>query len=109
MVLYSILKAFFIQKTLQNQEKRFYTDGACLRNGQDDSSGACAYYLDEGCKKSWIDPARRATNQSAELGAVYGAIRRAWKRGDKSIIIATDSEYVINCITVWRYRSWTKV
>ena len=95
--------------TLKNHKKRYFTDGACLRNGQDDSSGACAYYLHDGCKKSWTDPAIRPTNQSAELGAVYGAIRRAWKRGDRSIIVATDSMYVIECITDFPYTKWTKV
>lgn len=100
---------FIFEQRFYKPWKSFYTDGACLRNGQPDSEAACAYYLNEGCKKSWIDPTPRPTNQSAELGAAYGGIRRAWKSGFGSIILRTDSEYVINCITVWPYRSWSIV
>lgn len=85
---------------------RFFTDGACRRNGQSDSSGACAYYLNEGCKKSWTDPTTPSTNQSCELGAIYGAIRRAWHCDFQSIVVCTDSEYSINCLTLWPDNNW---
>ena len=90
----------------EDNRPRYFTDGGCRRNGQPDSSGACAYYLDEACKKSWTDPTSPSTNQSAELGAIFGAIRRAWHRGDGSIVICTDSMYAINCLTLWPENNW---
>lgn len=85
---------------------RYYTDGACRGNGSPNASGGCAYYVNEDCLKSWPDPTSPSTNQSAELGAIYGAIRKAWKYGDQSILICTDSKYCINCLTVWPDTCW---
>ena len=60
----------------------YYTDGGCRYNGQSYSRGACAYWQSESNCNSWPDPTSPSTNQSAELGAIYGAIRCAIHAGE---------------------------
>ena len=85
----------------------YYTDGAVISNGSNNSRGACAYYLHDSCKKSWLDPTSPSTNQSAELGAIFGAVRCAYHKSEWRIKIGTDSRYAINCFTRWR-KKWRK-
>ena len=67
----------------------------------DSDDDDCAFYLHESCFESWTDPTSPSTNQSAELGAVLGAIQRACLCGDWSIVICTESQYAINSLTIW--------
>ena len=89
---------------------RFYTDGACRRNGQPGATGAAAAVLMKrgGGTSSWFKklPANpRPTNQRAEITAIIIALRQALvlfrtlqtdPRLD--ITIYSDSRYAVNCM-----------
>ena len=72
--------------------------------------GGCSYH-NGSAEHFWPDPAYTATNQSAELGAILGAINKGIKEGEVDLIIRTDSDYAIKCLTVWcekwKQNSWT--
>ena len=105
-----------------------YTDGSCLNNGQAGQRagwafiyrppdprrkiiGHCSFRLEN---KGPTGEEYTQTSNRAELRAVIGALRfRAWNsEGFKSIVIATDSEYVVegatNWIRGWLRRGWVK-
>ncbi|KAK1995220.1 RNase H domain-containing protein [Colletotrichum falcatum] len=104
-----------------DSEFLIYTDGACLENGSVDARGGCAVVFkpsepghrgstafkleDRGADGQMY----RHTSNRAELRAVVAALRyRSWDReGFNSIVIATDSTYVVNGATTWT-RAWVK-
>lgn len=77
------------------------TDGACGANG----AGGWAWVSEDGWRDSGFVPG--TTNQRMELTAVLEALI-AWE--GRGIIIVTDSQYVIGCLTewchTWRERGW---
>ncbi|OQE20541.1 hypothetical protein PENSTE_c013G05253 [Penicillium steckii] len=95
---------------------RFYTDGACRRNGQPGATGAAAAVLMKrgGGTSSWFKklPANpRPTNQRAEITAIIIALQQALvlfrtlqtdPRLD--ITIYSDSRYAVNCMNEWVYK-----
>ena len=48
-------------------------------------------------------PGNKQTNQRAELTAIIRALDTVPKYRD--LIVATDSQYAINCVTLW-YKAW---
>ncbi|KAK2025779.1 ribonuclease H-like protein [Colletotrichum zoysiae] len=99
-----------------------YTDGACSDNGAADARGGCAFVFkpSEPNGQSGIVSFKledrgpdgeeyRHTSNRAELRAVVAALRfRAWDgEGFKSVVIATDSSYVVDGATEWA-RAWIK-
>ncbi|KAK3290785.1 uncharacterized protein B0H64DRAFT_412139 [Chaetomium fimeti] len=100
-----------------------YTDGACANNGQTNPRGGWAMVLGpayggEGSIVSGrleetgpFDDSQDcvATSNRAELRAAIAALRlRAWeKEGLCSIVIATDSSYVVEGATDW-VRAWVR-
>ncbi|KAF8849388.1 ribonuclease H-like protein [Acephala macrosclerotiorum] len=96
-----------------------YTDGACLNNGTENATAGCAFVFlpkhptqptekyenisfrleSHGPNK---DPQPQTSNR-AELRAVIAALQfRIWPgEGWERLIIATDSEYVVNGATEW--------
>lgn len=101
----TIVNSTYPSMSSEDEIPFYYTDGACVSNGSNNSRGACAYYLHDDCKKSWLDPTSPSTNQSAELGGILGAVRRAYHKSEWRIKIGTDSQYAINCFTRWR-KKW---
>ncbi|KAI1198644.1 ribonuclease H-like protein [Nemania serpens] len=94
-----------------------YTDGACFNNGQDGAKGAWSFYFGpepeaRTCagrlenKGPFGDTAEQTSNR-AELRAVLAALRaRQWSDdGYRTVVIATDSEYVALGVTEW-VRKW---
>ncbi|TAQ85027.1 hypothetical protein B7494_g6646 [Chlorociboria aeruginascens] len=86
---------------------RIYTDGSSLGNGK---NGACAgvgvfFGLgdDRNVTEALEGPAQ--TNNRAELTAIIRALEIAPTSQD--ILILTDSNYSINCCSVW-YENWIK-
>ncbi|KAF4935261.1 Ribonuclease H [Colletotrichum fructicola] len=92
-------------------EALIYTDGACLDNGAAKARGGCAFVFKPTYseKESGVISLRledqgpggevyQHTSNRAELRAVIAALRfREWYgEGFKSIVIATDSTYVVN-------------
>lgn len=104
-----------------------FTDGACLRNGAPDARAAWAFIdgadpRDQAHSVSGrlerIGPfgdAGKQTSNRAELRAVLAvlAFRAWWGEGFHSMVIATDSEYVVKGITErvqnWISRGWRTV
>ncbi|KAF5528279.1 Ribonuclease H [Colletotrichum aenigma] len=103
-------------------EALIYTDGACLDNGAAKARGGCAFVFKPTYseKESGVVSLRledqgpggevyQHTSNRAELRAVIAAVRfREWYgEGFKSIVIATDSTYVVNGATDW-VRAWMR-
>ncbi|KAH7174444.1 ribonuclease H-like domain-containing protein [Fusarium flagelliforme] len=99
----------------EKQTVLVYTDGACLNNGQADAKAgwACVFRpQEEGITASitgrlenhgpFKDAAEQTSNR-AELRAVINALRsRHWISGGFStLVIATDSDYVVKGATEW--------
>ena len=80
---------------------RVYTDGSTLANGQAHAIAGVGVYFGPGNKSNLSEhlPGTKQTNQRAELTAIIRALEVAPK--DRKIIIFSDSNYAINCVTVW--------
>lgn len=107
-----------------HQRRIVFTDGACIRNGQPGAKAGIGFVFGSfsGCKGSVpitdsIDKFSHRSNQQAELlAAAFGLValtsyledctkRRELdhpeKHAPETVIIATDSEYVVKGITEW--------
>ena len=82
-----------------------YCDGACEPNPGQAGSGV-AVYLEGNLSELWYGLYdAQGTNNTAELNALYQALLIA-KEGidnDKKVEVLCDSQYAINCITVWAF------
>lgn len=83
-----------------------FTDGACANNGR--SSAKAGYAVWFPAHSDWSVSGRvpetdSQTNQRAELLAIHTAVRIMEEKGcqDEDIVIYTDSEYSMNCLTKW--------
>ncbi len=89
-----------------------FTDGSCVGNGKSNATGGIGIHFPnaELADISKIYDSKYCTNQKTELYAILTALRyikqRLGMRGYK-VLIKTDSEYSINCITKWVY-GWIK-
>ena len=106
---------------LEEQKKiHIFTDGACSRNGKPDAKAAWAFLcVDDTTREirhresSKIPLTEPQTNQRAELQALLnGLIYSKGLPPDTRICIWSDSQYAINCASVWgptwKQRGWTK-
>jgi ribonuclease HI len=93
-----------------------YTDGACKNNGthrRDDARGGIGVHFSQKNKKTFKDLSiqltiENPTNNKAELMAIEKALETCIQSNIKEkIVIFTDSEYSIKCITLW-YPKWLK-
>ncbi|PWN19618.1 ribonuclease H-like protein [Microstroma glucosiphilum] len=85
-----------------------YCDGAASKNGYDGAVAGWGVWFKHSAKRhrNASGPVSgKQTSQRAELMAVLEAIKRAPYPGQ--LIIHTDSQYAINCLTDWRDR-WEK-
>lgn len=112
----------FVRRT-NRKELMIYTDGACLGNGQANPTAGCAFiygdtrnhpgisgYASFGLEdKGPTGQHSPQTSNRAELRAVIAALRfRYWTgEGWQSMVIATDSSYVVEGITTW-VNGWLK-
>lgn len=102
-------------------EFHIYTDGACVDNGSKNPRGGCAFVFkpsDRGVRgytafrlenRGPTGEQYQQTSNRAELRAVIGALRyRCWDgEGFRSLVIATDSEYIVEGATRW-VRGWLR-
>ncbi|OAR02228.1 hypothetical protein LLEC1_03818 [Akanthomyces lecanii] len=112
-----------IRCTLPNDNSTLLimTDGACLNNGQPNPRAGWAFFqglsnegqplmVSDALEKQgpWGDAALQTSNR-AELRAVFAALRfRHWPgEGFSTVVIATDSEYVVEGSTKWA-RTWVR-
>lgn len=89
-----------------------FTDGACVNNGKRNAKGGVGIYYQDNHKPNVSISLKdsKPTNNKAELTAIKMAIESC--EDDDEIIIYTDSEYAINCITKWapgwELKNWTR-
>ena len=93
-----------------------YTDGACKHNGAKTSRrvrAGCGVHFSHQNKERFEDistkfPLDNPTNNRAELYAIYLALKTCIDNDvTKDILIYTDSDYAMKCITAW-YPQWVK-
>ena len=91
-----------------------WTDGACSKNGKDDSIGGWAYVI--------VDPYRRiiakdsgsekpSTNNRMEMIAVIKALNKfneIASSGFDTCTVLTDSAYIFNCKEQNWYKTWER-
>jgi ribonuclease HI len=85
---------------------RVFTDGACSHNGRPGAKAGYAIWfpdhadLSEAARLSDKEP---QTNQRAELTAIARSVVILDEKGfhDVDIVLYTDSDYSINCLTKW--------
>ena len=88
-----------------------YTDGSCINNGQPNATAGIGVYFGKNDPKNLSEKfTDQPTNQRAELYAVIKALDIIYDNPEYNnkltkIIIYTDSEYTIKCITKWIH-SW---
>ena len=90
-----------------------YTDGACPNNGSKKAMGGIGVHFSLKNKIKLKDLSSKLdipnpTNNKAELMAIEKALEMCIQNNIiKNIVIFTDSEYSMNCITLW-YPKWVK-
>ncbi|RDW71360.1 hypothetical protein BP6252_07923 [Coleophoma cylindrospora] len=84
-----------------------YTDGSSLGNGKKGAQAGVGVYFGEGDPRNVSEPlaGMPQTNQRAELTAVLRALQICEQV--TPILIITDSNYSINCCTLW-HTSWER-
>lgn len=89
---------------------RAFTDGACSGNGKAGAKAGFAVWFPD--HPDWSSSKRvpenePQTNQRAELAAIHELAVILDKRGcyDEDVVIYSDSDYSIKCLTVW-ITSW---
>jgi ribonuclease HI len=85
---------------------RIFTDGACSGNGRAGAKAGFAVWFPEARHLSCAErlPATDSqTNQRAELSAIHRAVVLLDDGGfhDEELVIYTDSDYSIKCLTQW--------
>jgi ribonuclease HI len=85
---------------------RVFTDGSCPSNGKKGARAGYAAWFPE--HPEWSESHRvpdneEQTNNRAELSAIRRAVQILEAKGclDEDIVIYTDSNYSINCLSVW--------
>ncbi|PVH82935.1 ribonuclease-like protein H [Cadophora sp. DSE1049] len=86
---------------------RIYTDGSALGNGKTGAVAGVGVFFGVGDKRNLSEPLEGPvqTNNRAELTGIQRALEITPKKTDVEII--TDSNYSINCVSVW-YVNWKK-
>ena len=97
-----------------------FSDGSCVHNGRPGArAGVGVYALEDGVEvhrhSAPLAKSEPQTNQRAELQAMYYALRfiqGAGKAIGAGTTLYTDSQYSINCVTVWaagwKAKGWLK-
>jgi len=85
---------------------RVFTDGACSSNGRKDAkAGFAAWFPDhpEWSNSGRVPEDQSQTNQRAELSGIHLAVSILAAKGAfaEDLIIYTDSDYSIKCLTEW--------
>jgi ribonuclease HI len=85
---------------------RVFTDGACPNNGRKDAkAGFAAWFPDhpEWSESHRVPDDQPQTNQRAELSGIHLAVSILTMKGEfaEDLVIYTDSDYSIKCLTEW--------
>ena len=96
-------------KSTKHYDIEVYCDGACEPNPGESGSGV-AVYREGNLSELWYGLYdAQGTNNAAELNALYQALLIAKEGIDsgKEVEVLSDSQYGINCVTVWAF-NWQK-
>ena len=102
---YAGLKKTAAPKVAAHFEVNIYCDGGCEPNPGKSGSGV-AVYRDGQLDALWYGLYHpHGTNNTAELNALHESLRIAAEElgQGKTVQILCDSQYAINCVTVWAY------
>lgn len=92
----------------QNGYVHVYTDGACENNGRVGARAGIGVWFADNHPLNYSERVRgRLTNNTAEIQAATYAIELAKRAGIKKLLLHTDSQFLISCITVWIHK-WKK-
>lgn len=85
---------------------RVFTDGACSNNGRPGAKAGWAVWFPDYpslSQSARVPDTQSQTNQRAELMAISRAIAILDEAGhhDADVVVYTDSDYSINCLTKW--------
>ncbi len=85
---------------------RVFTDGACSKNGKPGAKAGFAAWFPEYptlSSSQRVPDNESQTNQRAELSGIRLAVDILERNGhlDEDVIVYTDSDYCINCLTKW--------
>lgn len=85
---------------------RVFTDGSCVNNGRPGAKAGFAVWFPDHKEYSTSErvPLNESqTNQRAEMRAIDKAVSLLEQHGfqDEDVVIYTDSDYCINCLTKW--------
>ncbi|XP_054738621.1 ribonuclease H1 isoform X1 [Anastrepha obliqua] len=79
-----------------------YTDGSCINNGRPDACAGLGVYFGENHSLNESRPVTgRVTNNVGEIQAAIHAIKTAKAFGIEKLCVSTDSQFLINSITIW--------
>ncbi|XP_064625424.1 ribonuclease H1-like [Lineus longissimus] len=82
-----------------------YTDGCCHSNGRKKAAAGIGVYWGPDDPNNVAARLRgRQTNNRAEIQAVCKALRQAQQMRKASVIVYTDSQFLINSITKWIHK-----
>jgi len=84
-----------------------YTDGACSKNGQIGAKAGYGIWWAKDHELNQSEVADRNTNNAAEIQAVTETIKLAKLHDMKKILVHTDSNFLIDCVTKWM-KNWKK-
>jgi ribonuclease HI len=95
-------------ETIPINTTRVYTDGSCNHNGKPNAKAGIGVWFGDNNPLNFSGPllGYKQSNQTAEMGAALKALEIT-PSSVKRIQIMTDSEYLINCMTKWRF-AWEK-
>ncbi|XWV24808.1 ribonuclease H [Tupanvirus deep ocean] len=101
-----------MSKSVRKKHIVVFTDGSCAGNGKQNASGGIGIHFPNGelTDVSKIYRNGYCTNQKTELFAILTALRYINQNLGLSkykVLIKTDSDYSINCVTKWVY-GWIK-
>ena len=79
-----------------------YTDGACRGNGRNNAKAGIGVWFNSNHPLNVSAPVDcRPTSNNAEIQAATMAILQAYSANVKEMIIHTDSQFLIKCVTLW--------
>lgn len=80
-----------------------YTDGSCHKNGSKNGAAGIGVYFGEGDERNISRRVEgKQTNNVAELTAIleaYAGMREDVENGGKRVVVVSDSEYAIKCVS----------
>lgn len=95
-------KSVFDELIYQDKSINVYTDGSCINNGRPNAKAGIGIYFGENDPRNISTPVKgKQTNNVAELTAIIMALnilKNEINEG-KRIIVYSDSEYAIKCLT----------